>query len=257
MWILVFLFGLCLTAIGVYLRYSTTKLKRVCNAPIDGILTGYEIKKVRIGKTGSSYRLIYYPVVSYSVNGDEYKHTFTAAGYGEPVIQEGEKITLLINRDNPKQCYAVNEKVSFNIILHIILIIMGSFAMLIGALEFSLIFKTLFVLVSLILIINGMLKWLRGNKLRRHCTSQTNGIIENSNGKTEYTVPLFIYTVDGVKYSINRGIKFKVEESIAIFYNPYEPSEHYEASKKPSFTSGFFSMIMGVLLLLLFYLFQN
>jgi len=257
MWILIFSIGLGLTAMGVYLRYSSKRLKRVCTAIIDGTLTGYETRKRRSGGSGSSsYRMVYFPIISYSVSGVEYEHTFTAAAYAEPVIPEGEKVTLLYNKDNPKQCYAVNEKVSFNIVLHVFLIVMGSFAMLIGAVEIPVLLKAIFVSGSIILILHGINKWLKGSKLRQRCTYQTNAVIENSNGKPEYTVPLFAYTVDGVKYAVNRGIKFKIEENLEIYYNPYEPSEHYEAGKKPSNTSGFFSIVMGVLFLLLFYLFQ-
>ena len=248
--ILIFVFGLGLTATGIYLRYSSKKFKKACTSVIYGTLTGHEER--RGGRRGS---IFYYPIVSYSVGGVEYEYTFSLNGYAEPVIPDGEKVTLLYNKDNPKQCYAANERISFNIVLHIFLVIVGSFIMLVGGTEIPGLMKIIFVLISLFLILHGINKWLKGSKLRRECTMQTHGMKEKPSGDQKYTVPLFTYTVDGDKYALNKIIKFKAEESIDIFYNPDNPMEYYEAKKRPSVISGFFSIIMGVFLLLLFHLF--
>ena len=131
-------FGLLVIAVSILSWYQGAKLKRSCNAFIDGIVVGIEIRETYEKRGRGSYRVtLYCPVVSYKVDNIEYRHV--CGGSKQPdMFSEGDKIEICYNSDKPKQCYAVKE-MSYNVhIGPIILIIIG-----IGIIVFSFIIPRL------------------------------------------------------------------------------------------------------------------
>jgi len=96
----VFIIGLLFAGGGWFIWRFYGAKANACTEPVDGVVVEC--------KASSSRRMagIYFPVVSYSVNGVEYKHNCNGGGMNYPI---GETLPLMYNPDDPNQCYAVKD----------------------------------------------------------------------------------------------------------------------------------------------------
>ena len=118
------------------------------------------------------------------------------------------------------------------------------------------ILTAIFIIIGVILIVSGIFQCFKVSNLILKCTYETEGVMDRSNLKPESTLPLYMYTVEGVKYEI-KSEKIDFKKNLKVLYNPDKPSEHYEVGKKPAYTSGLITMIVGFLFLIFIYWFQN
>ena len=107
-------FGLGFTALGVYVIIDYIRLKKYCTEFGYGTVVGYEVSKRSNSKTRriSTY---YEPIISYSVNGVEYKRN-SNIGRETPQYAEGEKLEIAYNPNDPQKFYLVKDKTDHKVI---------------------------------------------------------------------------------------------------------------------------------------------
>ena len=117
--VILVIFGLGFTGIGVYLVIDHIRLIKSCTKFINGAVIGNEEKISKQKKMGSALEevwIYYYPIISFSINGVEYKRTSdigrgSLGHHGTPKYREGEKIEIAYNPDDPQQFYIVKDKI--------------------------------------------------------------------------------------------------------------------------------------------------
>ena len=124
--ILLFVLGLAVGALGGYFCYMRKTLKE----PISAKVTGYEEGEAYVRKTRGSkgnYRVkAWYPLVTYSVNGETYNHTCrNSYELSEPVKNEGKTIQLLYNPAAPDKCVEADVNQTGTMIFGVFMIIIG------------------------------------------------------------------------------------------------------------------------------------
>ena len=101
-----FIFGLIFVALGAYLCYYCSKLRRTYTEPVDGTIVSYEAGFANVsGRKGSRSARAWFPVVIYTVNGVKYSHTCrNVSATSESESIENKIIPLLYNPEEPEEC---------------------------------------------------------------------------------------------------------------------------------------------------------
>ena len=101
-----FIVGLIIAAAGAYGCYYYPKMRKTLSGQIEGTVVRYRKGLGGTGKRGKS-RIVWYPTVTYTVNGVTYSYDCFCGANSEseePVSTEGKTVSLLYNPANPKQC---------------------------------------------------------------------------------------------------------------------------------------------------------
>ena len=119
---------------------------------------------------------------------------------------------------------------------------------------------TLKFIVGITFVLIGGFLFLYVHKLKRDCTEQTEGTVDNSfatltKGSYSAPYPLFTYKVNDLKYFIASNPQFKPREGskVMVFYDPQNPKKHYVAESiimKLAGMAGALVVIFGIAILL-------
>ena len=124
--LILLILGLFLFLSGIFALYSGYSVKHNCTAEVEGIITGCEVKKAERNDNDDtyypdvprrkhhSYRRdydIYYALITYIIDGAEYKYTRRNSSKMPPEV--GGKVMLIYNPRKPKQCNEPKGYVSY------------------------------------------------------------------------------------------------------------------------------------------------
>lgn len=96
------LIGFFLIAMGTYHGYRLRRLVRRCTQPAEGKLLGFVEEKRKGGN-------LYFPVVTFAVDGTTYKARYTFGNTEWPYVA-GDSVSLRYNPANPEDIYLYHQE---------------------------------------------------------------------------------------------------------------------------------------------------
>ena len=108
------IFGLGFAGLGVYLIIDYTRLVKSCTEFAYGTVSGYEVSRRRSSRK-KRMTTYYEPIISYTVNGVEYKRN-SNMGRETPKYAEGAELEIAYNPDDPQKFYLLKDKTDHKVV---------------------------------------------------------------------------------------------------------------------------------------------
>ncbi|MBR5372816.1 MAG: DUF3592 domain-containing protein [Oscillospiraceae bacterium] len=112
--------GAVFMIIGIVSMVQSAQMQKLCTAEASG--TVVELKEHRT-KEKKRTRISYTPVVDYTYNGQNYRYV-SSVSTNPPRYKVGERVTVMVNADEPSQCYIQGD--SAGTIICVIFILIGA-----------------------------------------------------------------------------------------------------------------------------------